>query len=154
MWAVIQAIRLKFNDVNHLSTDEVAEKLKTNPSPVFFDCRAPIEFEISHLPNAISVDPSISTEALKELFENSMKKNNCEIICYCSVGYRSSEIARKLIGLKNENAKIYNMEGSIFKWANENRPMVTGSNNQQTTNVHPYNHVWGRLLEKNRWKEN
>lgn len=130
MWAAIQAIRLQFNDVNHLSTEEVAEKLKTNPSPpILFDCRAPVEFEISHLQNAISVDPSISAEDLKQkLLENCKEKNSPEIICYCSIGYRSSEIARKLHNvLNNENnldVKIFNMEGSIFKWANEHRPLV------------------------------
>jgi len=60
------------------------------------------------------------------------------------VGYRSSILARKLqtLGFK----EVHNLEGSIFKWANEGRPLVQG----QTTvhKVHPYNAHWGRLLER------
>ena len=42
--------------------------------------------------------------------------------------------------------KVYNLEGSIFKWANEGRPLVQG----QTTahKVHPHDTRWGNLLEK------
>jgi len=42
---------------------------------------------------------------------------------------------------------IYNLEGSLFKWANESRPLVDNSGSP-TKLVHPYNNVWGRLLEK------
>ena len=66
------------------------------------------------------------------------------IVVYCSVGYRSSILARKLQDMGF--TKVYNLEGSIFKWANEDRPLVQN----QTTGykVHPYNAHWGRLLER------
>lgn len=40
---------------------------------------------------------------------------------------------------------VYNLEGSLFKWANENRPIVD-RNGAITEKVHPYNSVWGKLL--------
>lgn len=75
------------------------------------------------------------------------------MVAYCSVGYRSSSLIQTLV---NELAKpeynayrqsieVYNLEGSIFKWANEKRTIVS-HNNSITTSVHPYNVIWGRLL--------
>ena len=41
---------------------------------------------------------------------------------------------------------VYNLEGSIFKWANEGRILVD-SEDKKTIYCHPYNMVWGKLLE-------
>ena len=41
-----------------------------------------------------------------------------------------------------------NMEGSIFKWANEGRPVYRDG--ERVEKVHPYNETWGRLLDKAR----
>ncbi|HEY2615439.1 MAG TPA: hypothetical protein VGI42_06990 [Chthoniobacterales bacterium] len=38
-----------------------------------------------------------------------------------------------------------NLEGSIFQWANEHRPLVRDGT--PVTVVHPYNSFWGRLLK-------
>ena len=63
---------------------------------------------------------------------------------YCSVGYRSSILAEKLQDLGF--TRVYNLEGSIFKWANEGRPLAQDQTPVQK--VHPYNTDWGKLLEK------
>ena len=43
------------------------------------------------------------------------------IVVYCSVGYRSARVARWLgrQGFTN----VRNLDGSLFAWANEGRPM-------------------------------
>ena len=41
---------------------------------------------------------------------------------------------------------LYNLEGSLFQWANENRELITCSGHK-TKFVHPYNAVWGKLLD-------
>ena len=38
-----------------------------------------------------------------------------------------------------DNVKAYNLEGSIFQWANENRPL------DGSEGVHPFSYVWGCL---------
>ena len=43
--------------------------------------------------------------------------------------------------------EVYNLEGSLFQWANESRRMVD-QDNACTEYVHPYNAVWGRLVDK------
>jgi hypothetical protein len=66
------------------------------------------------------------------------------IVTYCSVGYRSAAFAKKLSEAGYRNGT--NLEGSIFRWANENRPLV--HDGQPTDKVHPYNRLWGILLDK------
>jgi rhodanese-related sulfurtransferase len=39
---------------------------------------------------------------------------------------------------------VRNLEGSIFQWANERRPLVREE--EPVSQVHPYNALWGRLL--------
>ena len=65
------------------------------------------------------------------------------VVVYCSVGYRSSQLARRLqrAGFTN----VMNLEGSIFAWANEGRPLV--ANGHSATLVHPYNRKFGRMLK-------
>ena len=75
------------------------------------------------------------------------------VVCYCSLGYRSSALAQQLAyeldkpvhqELKSKTV-IYNLEGSIFKWANEGKDLEDNKG-RKTVYVHPYNIVWGKLL--------
>ena len=66
------------------------------------------------------------------------------IVLYCSVGYRSAEIAHAL--LRDGFTKVYNLKGSIFAWVNSEKPVYQGR--KKTNVVHPYNQIWGRLLHK------
>ena len=61
-----------------------------------------------------------------------------------------SEIVAKKVknvlgGERIPDVEVYNLEGSLFKWANESRPMVDHKD-RPTSCVHPYNVVWGKLL--------
>ena len=71
------------------------------------------------------------------------------IVLYCSVGHRSSELAQFL--MKKGYTEVYNLEGSIFAWANEGRPVYRG--NERVKVVHPYDRTWGRLLKESLWKQ-
>jgi len=69
------------------------------------------------------------------------------IVCYCSLGYRSSILAEKISKSGLENVKAYNLEGSIFKWANENKSL------EGSQLVHPFSYVWGLLgLDFSKWQ--
>jgi 3-mercaptopyruvate sulfurtransferase SseA len=62
---------------------------------------------------------------------------------YSSVGYRSARLAH---WLANQGyANVRNLSGSIFQWANEDRPVFR--NGRPTMEVHPYDRRWGLLLE-------
>ena len=133
-------IRKRFPEVRQLPTGELSVWLiDTNrPQPVILDVRRPVEFSVSHLRGAKRVDPNAKIENIKPLVAT-----NRPVIVYCSVGYRSSELARRLIkaGITN----VFNLEGSIFQWANEGRPLVNEAGPAKT--VHPYNARWGTLLK-------
>ena len=42
---------------------------------------------------------------------------------------------------------VYNLEGSLFKWANEGRPLVD-FRGEKTILCHPYNAVFGKMLNR------
>ena len=67
------------------------------------------------------------------------------VVVYCSIGYRSATIIEKLgrAGIQN----VYNLEGGLFDWANQGRPVYRGG--QRVDEVHPFNRIWGLLLRKN-----
>ena len=68
------------------------------------------------------------------------------VVAYCSVGYRSARLAAALRdrGL----ADVHNLEGSIFRWANEDRPLFRGDT--PVRRVHPFDETWGVLLAPDR----
>ena len=139
-WFLLKrTLRAKFSDVDWITTQQLATWLnsKDRPAPVLLDVRTPAEWEVSHLAGAHRVDPTASAE---EAGAGIAKET--PIVTYCSVGYRSGEVAQRLrkAGYKH----VQDLEGSIFEWANEDRPLV--HDGKKVTKVHPYNATWGRLL--------
>ncbi len=141
--AMKQLVRSKFPKVRQLSTEELARWLAdtNSPSPILLDVRKPEEFAVSHLPGAKRVEPSIKAADLIPTFPT-----NRTAVVYCSVGYRSSELATRLLDAGFTN--VCNLEGSLFQWANEDRPME--KDGKPASTVHGYNETFGRLLKPER----
>lgn len=142
--AVKQMVRSSFPSVRQMSTAELADRLTHNESerPLLLDTRSDDEYAVSHL---LSAQPAVSEgQALDALKDVSKEKL---IVVYCSVGYRSSAMADRLAAHGYTN--VYNLEGSIFEWANEGRPVYRGD--RQVTQVHPYDSTWGGLLDRGMW---
>jgi rhodanese-related sulfurtransferase len=134
-----ESLRHKFAKVEWISTSELADWLlsKRQPAPLLLDVRTVDEWNVSHLPGSRRIEPGATAEdAAKGLAKET------PIVTYCAVGYRSGELAERLrtAGFAN----VRNLEGSIFQWANEHRPLV--HEDESVTRVHPYNGFWGRLL--------
>jgi rhodanese-related sulfurtransferase len=139
-WKIVNAtIRADFPAVPRIGTAELAEWLadEKRELPVLLDVRTEPEFEISHLQNAQRVAPGSPAAAIK------LAKDH-PILTYCSVGYRSGAFAETL--RQAGYARVVNLEGSIFQWANEGRPLFRGT--ERVAQVHPYNRIWGLLLAK------
>ena len=100
-------------------------------------CRTPAEWNVSHLAGARRVEPGASAAAAVGKLSK-----DAPIVAYCAVGYRSGEMAKRLRAAGF--TQVQNLEGSIFKWANEHRPLV--HEGEPTTRVHPYNAIRGHLL--------
>ena len=147
-WSMtLKMIRARFPTVARVSTDTLQSWLDESPqrkSLLLFDVREPEEYAVSHLQGARPA-PS-KDEALKALQGT---PSDQRIVLYCSVGYRSSELAQFL--MKKGFTEVYNLEGSIFAWANEGRPVYRG--NELVKVVHPYDRIWGRLLKKSLRKQ-
>lgn len=140
--AMKKMVREKFPDVTQMSTAELAGRLSQADRPLLIDARSAPEYDVSHLPGALRAENEAEAlEALKGIGKDR------PIVIYCSIGYRSSMLARQLKQSGFENVK--NLEGSIFEWANEGREVVR--DNAVTRFVHPFDEKWGRLLDRNLW---
>ena len=138
----LKMIRAKFPGVAQVSTDTLESWLDEPGQaerPLLLDVREPEEYEVSHLEGAVAAP---SRAAALEALEGSSPDR--PVVLYCSVGYRSSEVADYLA--KQGFRKVYNLEGSIFAWANEGRSVYRGG--ERVHVVHPYDGVWGKLLNK------
>jgi rhodanese-related sulfurtransferase len=131
-------IRKRFPSVRQLSPAALAAWLadETRPAPLLVDVREAAEFGVSHLKNAVHIT------AVRDI-KARLATPDSPVVVYCSVGYRSSAVAQDLIRLGCTN--VWNLEGSIFAWANAGHPVYRGTN--PVSEVHPYSAKWGRLLE-------
>ena len=79
-----------------------------------------------------------------------------DIITYCSVGMRAATMAQRIneeLQRKKEHEEhgektsfnVYNLDGAIFKWINEQKPLVD-SNEEDTQYCHPFSYVWGFMI--------
>ena len=133
-------LRARFGNDNWITTKELADWLanRSRPQPTVFDVRTAAEWQVSRLPRAQHLDPSADTNTMA----NGLAKDAL-IVTYCSVGYRSAVMARCLQKMGYTN--VQNLEGSIFEWANQRRPLIRDE--ARVTRVHPYSLFWGRLLK-------
>ena len=140
--STLNMIRARFPAVAHVPTDTLQSWLDESPKweeLILLDVRKPEEYAVSHLLGARAA--SSKDEAMGIL--RGVPANR-RIVVYCSVGYRSSELAEFL--MKTGFTEVYNLEGSIFRWANEGRPVYRAE--ERVRVVHPYDSYWGRLLKK------
>lgn len=147
-WAPVQTtIRLRYPQVDILTTRDLwAWQARTDEvQPILLDARAAAEFAISHLAgarHAPNVDDAVAALAGAAL--------DTPIVTYCSVGYRSAGLADQL--LQRGYTRVRNLEGSLFQWADEGRPLV--DDNGPVDVVHPYGEPWSNLLdEARRWRD-
>lgn len=139
-WFLLKkSLQHRFPKVEWISTQELADWLadKGRQPPVLLDVRTPEEWNVSRLPGARRVDPNAPVESVAAGISK-----ETPIVTYCAVGYRSGEMATRLRAAGFTNVR--NLEGSIFQWANEHRPLVR--ENERVSTVHPYSAWWGRLL--------
>jgi sterol desaturase/sphingolipid hydroxylase (fatty acid hydroxylase superfamily)/rhodanese-related sulfurtransferase len=125
-------VRARFPDVPFISTAQLTDWLADShrEPPVLLDARTEDEFNVSHLPNAVREVPPEAIASGKP------------IVAYCSIGWRSAEAVRHLV--QDGHTNVFNLEGSIFKWASEGRPLE--AHGLSVRKVHPYDSKWGRLL--------
>ncbi|MDE0348954.1 MAG: rhodanese-like domain-containing protein, partial [Gammaproteobacteria bacterium] len=136
--AALRLVREDFPDVPQRTTAQLADLLERQPAGVvLLDARSVAEYEVSHLPGAV---PASGLHTALDALAGVGPATT--VVVYCSVGYRSSQLAERLLEHGRDN--VFNLEGSIFRWANEGRPVYRGD--ERVNQVHPYDDEWGRLL--------
>jgi rhodanese-related sulfurtransferase len=135
---ITEIVRRTYPDVPHVGT-EVLEGWREGSDSLFLvDVRSREEFDVSHLRSAVNL------QSAKEIAEAVKERNASKTILYCSVGFRSARMAHILYGLRV--AELMNLEGSIFRWANEDRQIYRGE--VPVKAVHPYGRLWAGLLKR------
>lgn len=117
----------------------VSEAATASDKNVFLDAREEKEYAISHLPGAEFVGyKNFDISHVKTAKDKA-------IVVYCAIGKRSEDITEKLrkAGYKH----VRNLYGGIFEWVNQGHE-VYDLQNRKTLNVHAYNRLWGRFLDK------
>lgn len=116
------------------------ENLHTKINKVhIFDTRSKVEYELSHLPNALY----LGFEDFNKTLLADIPKN-AELVLYCSVGYRSEQIGEKLIQLGFFNT--YNLYGGIFEWVNQGLPLAN-TTEKSIHCIHTYNQAWSKWVD-------
>ena len=129
--------RLLRYDVPLVSVDSLAAH-PHRARVLLLDAREPEEYTVSHLAGAIQVDPRGKLPPWTDTVDRER-----QVTVYCSVGYRSENVARRL--REAGFTKVSNLYGSIFEWVDRGYPLVD-STGRPTRRVHTYNERWGELV--------
>lgn len=162
MSEVTELLETRFPDVPEITPGTLAAELAGSPArgpaALLLDVRTKAEYDVSHLAGATH-----APDAKAALRLAASLSPGARIITYCSIGYRSAQAARELA--EANHANVVNVDGGIFRWANEGRPIVrvrdavvssgnasaskaTNSVTIPATTVHPYDAQWGQLLNE------
>lgn len=122
-------------DVPEVGVDEA----RAMEEALFADAREREEYDVSRIPGALWVGYDTFEEERLEGIEKDRP-----IVVYCSVGYRSEKITRRLRA--NGFSQVYNLYGGIFEWVNREMPVEDAGG--QTRKVHAYDRFWGQWLKR------
>ena len=139
VWSsVVRMIELMWPAVQQLPTAELAWRIEAHEPVLLIDTRAKEEYLVCHPPGAVWAEsPAQLRAAVSKVPATPL------IVLYCSVGVRSSKTAAML--MRDGGHTVATLRGSIFQCANEGRALE--ADGRAAMPVHPYNRVWGQLLE-------
>lgn len=131
--------------VRSLIPQQVEQMVRDGRELLVLDVREAAEFEVSHLPGAVRVDPGMGAAQFETEFGTRLAGR--PVLVYCSVGVRSSRLAERIepAALKAGASGVFNLRGGIFAWHNYGLELRRG--NAQTQFVHPYSRSWSRYLD-------
>lgn len=138
MEAAIERVRQNYPAADPLPTEALSSALDET---LLIDVREPAEHTVSRIPGAVAL---ADVAAIRAHLEAHPLSAGGRIVLYDSTGERSAKLAETL---EKSGMVVRYLEGGIFQWANEGRPLM-GSDGAATDEVHPYNEWWGRLLRR------
>ena len=140
--SVDDKIRREFPSVKSVSTDQLRSRYEEAGEilSLVIDVREVDEFGVSHLGDALNLE---TAQAIVNMVAQRGLGKETEIVVYRSVGYRSAAVAADLQELGF--TRVFNLEHSLFDWANKGYPMIDSSGS--TDKVHPFNRAWSVLVD-------
>lgn len=144
--AVEADVRRAFPNVAVMPTGDLEAIEKSGQPVVLIDARSEQEFAVSHIQGARRVDPNMSPTQFKDAFGADLKGR--KVVVYCAVGGRSSTLASRIDKVAKQAGAdgVYSLQGGIFRWHNENRPLVGPGG--ATNEVHPFSANAARLINR------
>ena len=140
---VVEEVRREFPEVPRLTVEELDQGLAAGEEVLLVDTRSAEEFAVSHLQGAVHAE---TVDEVRRVLAQA--EPDRPVVLYCSVGYRSARLAKKLaaagVPAETGHGEVMNLEGSIFAWANSGRPVYRDG--REVEKVHPYDERWGKLL--------
>jgi rSAM/selenodomain-associated transferase 2/rSAM/selenodomain-associated transferase 1 len=123
--------RRKFPGADELNVDQVVELMKQK-NCVLVDVRTEAERKVSIIPGAVSLPE----------YERAIKSHAGKtVVCYCTIGYRSSKYAQ---AMKQRGVSMSSFNGSIIAWCQAGHRLTT-PDGRATTRVHVYGPKWNLL---------
>ena len=152
IYLIAKYLRRQFPTVQNITVAELKQKIDNEDDILLIDSRTEEEYNVSFIPKAKLLSyKSEKTEIAEFLQQNEVEKREA-VVCYCSLGYRSSVLAEKIRDCRPDlQVEVYNLEGSIFQWVNSNLG-VSNPSGDTVHCAHPFNYMWGILgLRYSRW---
>lgn len=116
-----------FPDVVDITANDAMALIKAEKA-VFVDTRKQKEMEVSMLPNAITQEAYL---------RDPQKYRKKTVIGYCTISYRSGELAQKL---SKDGIRMFNLKGGILAWVLEGGKIF--DQNGETRRIHVYGRKW------------
>ena len=132
-------VREAFPDVPHLTTRQLAEMRSRGEPVLLLDAREPEEFQVSHIDGAVRAT-TVRHRAERHPSRQPATDRGRVLLGRLPLFALVSRL--KARGVEN----VFNLEGSLFQWANEGRPLARAD--EPATLVHPYDDDWGELLNE------
>jgi rhodanese-related sulfurtransferase len=125
----VSSIEKQFPETNHMPIGQYM--ILSSAQPV--DVREDKERKISIIPRAIS---------LSEFEKNKDQYKGMNIVFYCTVGYRSSQVAEKY----SKDFRTHNLSGGILGWVKEGHDVLR--EDKEVKEVHVYSEEFNYLPAK------
>lgn len=126
-------------DVSLIKSHELRDKLKHEDTVYLLDTRTPEEYQVSHLQHSQRVGyDDFEKKAVDHI------PKDATVVTYCTVGYRSDKIGKKLKAMGYKN--VHNLYGSLINWVNAGYP-VHSPEGESTSKLHTHSEDWAQYLE-------
>lgn len=133
-----QNLVARYPSVTMVDANRLYQQLNSKEKDyIVLDVRSPKEYAVSHIYQSQNA-PNME-QALKILRD---KSRQTPILVYCSLGYRSAELALEL--QEYGYSEVTNLAGSLFEWVEQGYPVY--QEEREVKKAHPYNLWWGRHL--------